>query len=204
MKNFTILTGSILLLLSPLFGEALENPVYFDDAQEKQTLQAKEIDDVMDRAWKAIKEGNNEKAIELLSEAILLLKSESEFKITKLILCSEISDYRDFTPKDSNVLEAGEPLLLYIEPDGYRLLKKENEYEIWVSLDASITDSKGEVIFERNNWVDYKKLFPTPIIPFYLTNRVSDIPPGQYTYTVTLKDHHKNAFLSKSFEFKVE
>lgn len=204
MKNFLILIGSVLFILLPLLGESLESPVYFEAAQEKQAVQAKNIDDIMDRAWKAIKEGNNEKAIELLSEAILLLKNQSEFRIIKLILCSEIRDYRDFTPKDGNVLQAGEPLLIYIEPDGYKLQKKGNEYEIWVSLDASITDSEGEVIFERNNWVNYKKLFPAPIIPFYLTNRVSDIPAGQYTYTVTLKDHHKNAFLTESFEFKVE
>lgn len=204
MKNFLILIGSMLFILLPLLGESLESPVYFEAAQEKQAVQAKNIDDIMDRAWKAIKEGNNEKAIELLSEAILLLKNQSEFRIIKLILCSEIRDYRDFTPKDGNVLQAGEPLLIYIEPDGYKLQKKGNEYEIWVSLDASITDSEGEVIFERNNWVNYKKLFPAPIIPFYLTNRVSDIPAGQYTYTVTLKDHHKNAFLTESFEFKVE
>lgn len=204
MKNFLILIGSMLFILLPLLGESLESPVYFEAAQEKQAVQAKNIDDIMDRAWKAIKEGNNEKAIELLSEAILLLKNQSEFRIIKLILCSEIRDYRDFTPKDGNVLQAGEPLLIYIEPDGYKLQKKGNEYEIWVSLDASITDSEGEVIFERNNWVNYKKLFPAPIIPFYLTNRVSDIPSGQYTYTVTLKDHHKNAFLTESFEFKVE
>lgn len=204
MKKWIVLVVGLMLLLSSFILEATGKPASFNRIQDRQDVQTEEIEDTIEAAMSAIREGNREKAIDLLGEAIMLLKDSAEFKVTSLLLCSEIRDYRDFTPKQSNVLKAGEPLLVYIEPDGYRLLKEGNDYRIWVSLDATISDSKGEVIFEKNNWVNYKREFPTPIIPFYLTNRVSDIPAGKYTYTVTLKDHHKNAFLTKSLEFIVE
>jgi hypothetical protein len=204
MNKWIASAVGLVLFLSSMMLEASVKPAGFDMVQEEQAVQTKEIEDALRNAMNAIKEGNREKAIELLAEVIMLLKNNAEFQVAKIFLCSEIRDYRDFTPKESNVLKAGEPLLVYIEPDGYRLLKEGNEYRIWVSLDASISNAQGEVIFQRNNWVNYKKVFPTPIIPFYLTNRLSDIPAGKYTYTVTLKDHHKNAFLTESLEFIVE
>ncbi|MFP4083088.1 MAG: hypothetical protein ACLFVG_10095 [Candidatus Aminicenantes bacterium] len=204
MKKRIYSIMGIVLLFSFLTASATESTSCPSFTQEKQPVEEEGIEETIQEALAAVKKGNRQEAIDLLAEAIMLLKNSGEFHIAKLFLCSEINDYRDYTPKNSNVLKAGEPLLLYIEPDGYRLLKEGNQYRIWVSLDASIADAQGEVIFERNNWVNYKKAFPTPIIPFYLTNRVSDIPAGKYTYTMTLKDHYKNTFLTKSFEFSVE
>lgn len=204
MKKWIVLMAGFMVLLSGFMLESSEKSDNLSGIQEGQDVQTKEIEDAINEAVNAIKEGNRENAVDLLAEAIMLLKNSAEFRVAKLFLCSDIRDYRDYTPKESHVLKAGEPLLVYIEPDGYRLVKEGDEYKIWVSLDASITDSEGEVIFEKNNWVNYEKVFPTPIIPFYLTNRLSDIPAGSYTYTVTLKDHHKNAFLTESLEFIVE
>ncbi|MBN1222788.1 MAG: hypothetical protein JXB23_06035 [Candidatus Aminicenantes bacterium] len=175
-----------------------------NNLQAKENASIQEIEKTVKTAMDLLKKGELKETIDLLAEAIMMVKDNLEFQIPILLLCSEVRDYRDYDARDSYELKVGDPLLLYIEPDGYRLVKEGDDYKLWVSLDASIMNDKDEIIFQRINWVNYKRTFPTAVVPFYLTNRVSDIPAGNYTYTLTLKDHYKNTFLTKTFEFTVQ
>jgi len=167
-------------------------------------VNVEEVEEMLKAAMEKLREGDAAGATNLLAEAIMFIRNDAPLKIAKLFLCDEVRDYNDYDAKPGFVLKSGEPLLLYIEPEGYGVRKEGGEYLIWISQDVAIKDGKGDVIFQRNNWVEYKKAFPTPVIPFYMTNRVRDIPAGNYTYTYTLKDHHKNTFLTESFEFTVQ
>jgi hypothetical protein len=166
--------------------------------------QLEEIENSLLKALELLKKGDKEKALTLLAEAMMKIKSGEELSIQQLVLCSEIGGYREYAKKEANTIKSSEPLLLYIEPAGYQIKKEGDEYNIWVSEDASIMNEKGDVIFQKNNWVEYKRGFMSPVIPFFITNRVTDIPPGKYTFNFTLKDHYKNSFLSDSFVFIVE
>jgi len=168
------------------------------------TGQEEEIKNSLLEALELLKKGDKEKALTLLAEAMMMIKSGEELRIQQLVLCSEIEGYRDYAEREANTIQSNEPLLLYIEPAGYQIRKEGDEYNIWVSEDASIMNEKGEVIFQKNDWVEYKRGFMSPVIPFFLTNRVTDIPPGKYIFKFTLKDHYKNSFLSDSFVFIVE
>jgi hypothetical protein len=183
--------------------QAFGNP-YEKDLRTNEDSDSKVIEKTIAMALDHFKKGDFEKTIDHLSEAIMLVKNKLDLHLVKLILCTEVRDYGDYDARDSFEIKAGEPLLVYMEPDGYHISKEGDAYKIWVSQDASISNDEGEVIFQRNNWVNYKRIFPTPILPFYLTNNVSDIPPGKYTYSLTLKDHYKNTFFSKTFEFIVK
>jgi len=182
---------------------AFGNP-YDHDLRAKEKTDPKEIEKTITMALDQFKKGDLEKTIDHLAEAMMLVKNRLDLHLVKLIMCTEVRDFGDYDARDSFEVNAGEALLLYMEPDGYHILKEGDSYKIWVSQDASISNDQGEVIFQRNNWVNYKRIFPTPILPFYLTNRVSDIPAGKYTYSLTLKDHYKNTFFSKTFEFIVK
>jgi len=187
----------------------LANPFVFgstapDNLRTTDKTDPKVIEKTITTALDYFKKGDYEKTIDHLAEAIMLVKNGQDLHLTKLILCTEVRDYGDYNARDSFEIKAGEPLLVYMEPDGYHIRKEGDAYKIWVSQDASISNNKGEIIFQRNNWVNYKRIFPTPILPFYITNNVSDIPPGNYTYSLTLKDHYKNTFFSKTFEFVVK
>ncbi len=199
-KSPIILAALLLLMVFPT--HSLLRHSHLDGLQERASVE--EIEKALQSALEQYKRGDPVKAISLLAEAIMRIKSSMPLKIAKLFLCSEVRDYNDYDAKDGFILQAGEPLLLYIEPEGYGIRKEGSEYKIWISQDAAIKNEQGEIIFQRNNWVEYNKAFPTPIIPFYLTNRVSDIPAGKYTYSLTLKDHQKNTFLTESFEFLVQ
>ena len=161
------------------------------------------VEEIVRTALEQLRAGDSAAAINGLAEAIMVIRNNSALKIAKLFLCSEVRDYNDYDAKQGYSLNSGEPLLLYFEPEGYGIRKEGSEYLIWISQDVEIKDEKGGVIFQKNNWVEYKRAFPTPFVPFYMTNRITDIPPGKYTYSYTLKDHHKNIFLTDSFEFTV-
>jgi hypothetical protein len=167
-------------------------------------FQEEEIENVINTALDHLKQGDWDKTIDLLSEAIMLIKNTQDFHVREITLCNRIEGFRDYSRISGNELKTGTPLLLYIEPAGYRILKERGEFKIWLSEDAKITNEKGEVIFERNDWVNYNKSFPNPYIPFYITNRVTDIPAGIYTFTFTIKDHYKKTFLTETFEFVVK
>ena len=183
-------------MASSLLAEEGNNP--------QETFDADQLERMLSQALERFRKGEAVETMNLLGEAMMQIRNNLPLAISKLFMCSEIRDFNDYDAKAGFELKVGEPLLLYVEPEGYGVRKEEGEYRIWISQDVEIKNAKGEVIFQRNNWVDYNKGFPTPVIPFFLTNRITDIPAGQYTYTFTLKDHHKNTFLTESFQFSVQ
>lgn len=166
--------------------------------------QGKEIENNISAALEELKKGNRDAVIELLSNAIMLIQNEKEFRIKEIVLCSDVQDFQSYTKKDGNTIQSNEPLLLYIEPEGFLVRKEDKKYNIWVSEDVSVVNEDGEEVFEKKDWVVYKKGFDRPMIPFYITNRITDIPPGKYVYTFTLKDHYKKTFITEDFEFHVQ
>jgi hypothetical protein len=163
-----------------------------------------EIEKTILDALEMLRKGDTNQAVSLLSEAMMMIKSSEKLSVSQLFLCTEIKGYRDYVKREANTLKSGEPFLLYIEPAGYQIKKQGSEYKIWVSEDAAIINEAGDTIFQQNNWVEYQKGFVSPVIPFYITNRVTDIPPGKYTFKFTIKDKYENSFLEQSFDFVVE
>lgn len=201
MRKYRMIFILVMFLLS-LPG--LSIPKNLNASYGNQLLNVEKIKKSVLSAVDQLKKGNTEQAITLLSEAIMMIQNSQEFHIRKILLCSRIQGYRDYKTKNSNILQAGEPFLLYIEPAGYQIVKEDNDYKIWILEDAKIVNEKGEAVFEKTDWVNYNKGFPNPNIPFYITNRVADIPVGKYKFIFTLKDQYKKTFLTESFEFKVE
>jgi hypothetical protein len=182
-KRVVVFSLTFLLIFPFLFSQEAENKIL--------------------SALEELKKGNTEKVIELLSEAIMELTNKMDFQVKEIIICSEVRDYRDYSEMTGN-LKAGDTLLLYIEPEGYYVVKENGSYKIHVSEDVSIVNENGKSVFEKKDWIVYERSFPSPMIPFYITNSISDIPAGKYKYTLTLKDHYKKTFTTETFEFVVE
>ena len=203
-RGLLIFSLSLLLVLFPGLFKAEESIDKTNDPSMISGSQQEEVEKTILEALDRFKKGDTREAVALLAEAMMMIKSGQELSIDQLFLCKEINGYRDYVKREGNTIESSEPFLLYIEPAGYQIKKEGNEYKIWVSEDASIVNEKGDVIFQRNNWVEYQKGFVSPVIPFYITNRVTDIPPGKYTFKFTIKDNYGKTFLEQSYEFMVE
>jgi len=200
-KGFLIFGLALSLVLLPCF---LNAEMDSGNPDSESADQPEEIEKTILEALAKFKKGDTREAVAFLAEAMMMIKSSEELSIDQLFLCEEINGYRDYIKREGNTLRSGEPLLLYIEPAGYQIRKEGSEYTIWVSEDASIVNEKGEVIFQKNNWVEYHKGFVSPVIPFYITNRVTDISPGKYIFKFTIKDNYKKTFLEQSYKFMVE
>ncbi|MGM0466917.1 MAG: hypothetical protein ACQERH_10870 [Acidobacteriota bacterium] len=205
-RGLLILSLALSLVLFPSLFKAGGNSDEPNDGSALMTsgIQQEEVEKTILEALSQFKRGDTREAVALLAEAMMMIKSGEELSIDQLFLCKEINGYRDFVKRDGNTLKSGDPFLLYIEPAGYQIKKEGSEYQIWVSEDASIVNENGDVIFQQNNWVEYQKGFVSPVIPFYITNRVTDIPPGKYTFKFTIKDNYKKTFLEHSYKFVVE
>ncbi len=167
-------------------------------------LFADKIADKIKNADNQYKKGYYEKAVNSLSEAIMMIKNKGSLKITKTILCTSIKGYGDYTKIDGYSLKIKQPLLLYIEVEGFKVLKENEKYLFSLSQDVKITDESGKILFQKKDWVTYKKSFPVPLFPFHITNRITDIPQGKYKYEITINDHYRKTFTTKSFNFEVK
>jgi hypothetical protein len=122
-----------------------------------------------------------------------------------MVLCSSISGYGDFKKRESNTLKKDEPFILYIEVDGYGVDKKEGNYWFWLSKDVKLTDSTtGKVIFQQNDFRNFKRSYTFPIFPFFMDSLIKNTPPGKYKFEVTIKDHIKKSFITSSVDFIIE
>jgi hypothetical protein len=158
-------------------------------------------------AEKFINMGKKNKALDSLNEAILLIKNTYPLGIKVLSFIKSEKGFGNIVKKNGNLFTRGDILLVYIEPIGYKIIKDGNYYKIKVSQDAKIIDSKGKTKFERKDWVIMDKSFITPSIPFYITNRISNIgnlPSGEYTYEITINDLYARKFYKKSIKFIIK
>jgi hypothetical protein len=197
---------AIFVILALFLGSSHPVLYAYDSAKNGAAFSTQEddIESTISKAVTELKKGKSEKAIYLLSEAIFLIKNEQKLDIKQIILCNAINGFRDYIRYTGYKLSRHMPLLLYIEPKGYQIQKERGKYKIWISEDAKIRDERGKVIFLKQNWVNYKKTHGTPHIPFYITNRVKDIPPGNYTFECTIRDHYGNTSFTEVFLFEVE
>ncbi len=159
------------------------------------------------QAEKYVKQGKKDKALEYLNDAILLIKNSYPFGIKVVTFIDSENGFGKYVRTDNNVYTKGDTLRLYIEPVGYKIIKDGNYYKIKVSQDAKIVDSKGKTQFERKDWVIMDKSFITPSIPFYITNRISNIaslPSGEYTYEITINDLYAGKFYKKNIKFIIK
>lgn len=167
-------------------------------------LMANDIERGIQSALNYYKKGNIKGTIDTLTVVLMNLQNQLKLSIKNLNLCFSIDGFGVYNKIGSFTLKKGQPLLLYLELEGFSVKKDGNKYWINISEDMKIEDSNGKIIFQKNNFITYNKYFMVPIIPFNLKNTVTAIPPGKYKYSFTIKDHNKNTTISNEFDFEVK
>ncbi len=165
------------------------------------------ISSKLKKAVLLIQNGRMGESLPYIYDAIMYIKNNEKFKLSKLVFIEKEFGYGEYIKKDvvNNTLRYGDPFYIYMEPVGYKIAKTKDGYFMWVSEDAMIKDKKsGKILFFKENWVTIKKSFPYPTIPFYITNRVSSVPRGDYIYTIIIKDMLSGKRYEKTFEFHVK
>ena len=167
---------------------------------EDPEIKEKEIQSALD----LYKKGNIKGTMDTLTVILMNLQNQLKLSIKNLNLCFSIDGFGVYNSVGSFTLKNGQPLLLYLELEGFSVKKDGNKYWINISEDIKIEDSNGKILFQKDNFITYNKYFMIPVIPFNLQNRVTSIPPGKYKYSLTIKDHNKNTSIFRDFEFEVK
>jgi len=153
---------------------------------------------------KAFDNGRPEAAVKALEEAIMEIRNSGKLGVKNIFLCKNIHGFQMLEAKAEDVLRGGEPLLLYFEPANYMVKKEKGRYFVWLTEDARLMNEKGKVLLERKDWTSLHNGFLSPVIPVYFTNRITNIPKGEYTFEITINDRLKSTFFTKVFKFSVE
>jgi len=166
-------------------------------------LFADKVEDNISKGLTEYKQGKTGDSILALSEAIRLMQNKKELKITRVELCSAIRGYGDFTPLTTGNMDPTKPIYLYIELDGFNVHKEKDKFVVWISEDLRVVNEKGKVLANKKDWMNEKKYSNVSVFPFFVQNVIQNVPPGKYTYEITIKDHLKKAFAEKTFSFTV-
>lgn len=102
------------------------------------------------------------------------------------------SGYGQFIQRVDNVYRPSEPLILYLEPVGFRVDHdaKQEVYAYSLTADFNLVDAWGRVVGGRREFGRFggeSRHFPDRF-PLTFTYSLSGLPPGEYRVETTLRD----------------
>ena len=118
------------------------------------------------------------------AEAPLMLEN------AKFVKASE-NTYGVYEPEEDDIYDAGEPIYLYIEPAGYKILKNEaGYYEFGFSADFQVASESGEILGGQQEFarLPFKSWNPNSEISITFTYNFSGLPSGKYKIITTVSD----------------
>lgn len=166
-------------------------------------LPGREIEKIVTTALEMERRGDIQESIKEFTRVLVILQNRLDLVTRNLALCYDIQGFGNYHRIDTFTLQEGQPLLLYLEIEGFGVEEDGNKYWIHLSEDMVIKDNQGNVLIQRDDFMTYRKFFRVPVVPFHLENRVTAIPPGEYTYHLTIHDHVKSVSISREFKFSV-
>ena len=141
-----------------------------------------------------------------LKEKIIDIQNRSELGFRHFDFCSNIIGFGSYVPLAEPVLDRDGSLLVYYEPVNVFTNRKEGLYEIWYTQDMALLDSRGEVMKEWVDILNFHYTTRTPIMDLYARNSVSlagQVPPGRYQFRAVLKDKLSGKSAVKVVPFEI-
>lgn len=168
-------------------------------------LPAQTVDTTIQQGLSAYQQGHLSQARDQLLNAVIMVQNRMPFDINRVVFCKDIQGYDDFTPMETDYLPHGQQLLMYIEPVNVTIrTKPDRKYEIWFSEDIVLTNSAGDVLLEKKNWINLHQISGMPPLVSFIRNTITDIPVGQYTIDLTVNDLLGKKLATKRVELTVK
>jgi hypothetical protein len=108
------------------------------------------------------------------------------------LVAAQPAGYGRFIPRVDNVFRPGEPLILYLEPVGFKVREDKNtgKYQYRLVADFNMVDAWGRVVSGRRTVGRFEgntTQFPDRY-PLTFTYSLSGLPPGEYKVETILRD----------------
>jgi hypothetical protein len=111
-----------------------------------------------------------------------------------------------FKPRESDVFNGADPILLYCEPIGYTVKKDGENYYVALASEFSVLDNKDAVISGpfQLPLTEEKTRFFNIQVPMFFTFNLKGAPSGRFKLQVTLSDKNssKKVTFQKPFTIK--
>lgn len=106
------------------------------------------------------------------------------------LVAQKAGAYGQYQPRPNNVYQKGEPILIYVEPAGYRFKKQGEMYTFGFSADFAVLSEDGKVLGGQKNFNRWQFSSREPLFEVYvnLTYNLTGAPPGTYLMQTTLHD----------------
>lgn len=127
------------------------------------------------------------------------------FTIPKGLFVTEVKGYGMYTPDESSRFQRGSKITVYLEVDGFQNRKKDDEYEILLSLDLQVKDGEGNVGIEQKDVVASELTVKSPLRDFYFTMNIdlADLAPGKYTLGFIATDRTNQKKSAKDINLEI-
>ncbi len=141
------------------------------------------------------REASVKKYMEALAEAdaaTTYVWQEMPFVLNKALLVSKpCKVYGAFEPRGSNILRDNDPLLVYLEPIGFKYRKLDDDFfEFGVAVDVLVMDSEGKIVLLKDAFRTESVRSRYRIREYFLNLNLPlfGLMPGQYYISLKIRD----------------
>lgn len=190
MKKLTAIVGLALLLMSVC-----------------PALAADDIGQLLEQSRQALQAGRKDEAVLKMEQALEVVWQQADLWVAKAVLVSRRpTGYGVYQPRPNNVYLRNEPVLLYVEPMGYRHRKRpDGQYEFGLVADFLVKRPNGEILGGQTNFQRLTMTSHHPNREFFLnlTYTFQGLPVGKYIIETVLHDLVSQAKTTVSTEFEI-
>jgi hypothetical protein len=162
---------------------------------------------LMGQAGSRYSAGEYVQSINLLRQAVQEIWNQAPLAVQNVHFITDPPDgYGMYTPKNSDVFNGVDPILIYCEPLGYTVNKKGDEYHFSLSADFAVLSEDGQMLGGQQDfgkWEMASRTFNSEFMMFFTFN-LSGLESGTYKIQVTLKDKNANKTVQFESPFKIE
>lgn len=153
--------------------------------------ESQSINSLADEVKQLIAKGDYKNALLKAKDLYLNIWNKSPLFYSRAILVeNEPEGVGMYVEKRDNKFAEGDPIYIYVEPMGYTVTKKGENYSFGLAADFAILDNEGNHLYEKKNfgtWSMESKNFNTEFFLF-LRYSFTGIKPGKYRIITTLRD----------------
>lgn len=156
-------------------------------------LAADSFDQAVDQARQGLKARDPQKTLGSLRQAIAQAWKKLPFTAIEVhLVAAPPTGFGQFLPRVDNVYRPSEPLILYMEPVGFKVRYNDEKqtYYFQLSADFNLVDAWGRVVSGRRDFGRFggdSRHFPDRF-PLTFTYSLSGLPPGDYRVETVLRD----------------
>jgi len=161
------------------------------DATAASPAPAVDISVPVKRAQDAASAGKALEAVDALDEAAIAIFEKMPLTVRRsLFVAEEPQGYGVFNPRDTNIYEAGKPVLVYAELAGYGWRQSGDIYRTDLVLDFELLSKDGQSMTSQRSFNKIATASRTRNREFmvYVTYNFSGLEPGDYTIRTIIRD----------------